>query len=120
MKKLLLLAGIVVNVIAAESTEDRFNEFYDEQARLVNGVLFKDIKYLGYIACDKINQLSPEEYAFIKQRSWENAGDTIDGHHVVVSILLYNNLVSCVEPSKKILSLEYFVDQARNSLNKLQ
>lgn len=131
MKKL-LLAGLVVSVAVVASAKNKFNEFFDLEKRSVkfftetsldyDGYVSYDkinklselcLDWEGYIACDKIMQLSVQERNAIKQEACSRANGSFDQHEVIISVILYNNIVGCEDETAALLSPGYFVRQMK-------
>lgn len=133
MKKLLLLTGLIVSVAAIASTEDRFNEFFDLEKQAIefftevgfdyDGYIARDranqlskthlLDYDGCIAYDTIMQLSQQERNAVKQEAYSRANGAFDQHEVIISVILYNNIVGCEDETAALLSPGYFVRQMK-------
>jgi len=120
MKKLLLMAGILVSFTAMASIKNNFdksNEFFGERKLdnfnklfdLETSLLRNAIPVEGCIPCDIINQFSKEELALIKEQALSTPSYTADD--LIRSVVLYNNIVRCEKKTAMILSPAYCVER---------
>lgn len=96
MKKLLLIAGIVINCSAVRGSFDQ---------------VFNDYLKTSRHHCGQLLRYSDEELKSIRLKAWDNASNTSDSKQKKDSINFINFISQCRFPKNTIYNPEYFIEK---------